>query len=119
MEVLAAIVLLTVGVIALSNAMAGLARAENVMVDSDKVNRLAKQKLDELVASGDFSTTSGSFDQPSDNFDWTLTQSDTGVTDLTGYSVKVKDHTGNVAREGYAETLVYLSTQTTTGAATQ
>ncbi|MES1227942.1 MAG: prepilin-type N-terminal cleavage/methylation domain-containing protein [Armatimonadota bacterium] len=118
-EVLVALALLAVGVVALSRGLGGLAKAENMMLDAEKTNRLARAKLEEIVAIGDFSQTSGQFDSPNDDFDFSLTQYDTGVTDLTGYQLTVTDRTGKSLRDGFAQTLVYASSQTTTGATTQ
>lgn len=114
-EAVVALALLTGGIIFMSRAVGSLARAEAKMTDAEKVNRLAKQKLDEIVAVGDFTTTSGEFDAPDDKFRWELVSADTGVTGLTGYELKVTDSTGASFSDGWARTLVYAANTTTTG----
>ena len=112
-----ALALLAIGVVALSRGMASLARAENIMFDAENANRLAREKLNEIVAVGDFTQLTGPFDGKYVDFDWTLTQVDTGVTDLNGYRIQVKDRTGKSHRDGWAETMVYAATTATTGGA--
>lgn len=115
LEAVVALALLTGGIIFMAQATHALARAEAKMTDAEKVNRLAKEKLDEIVALGDFTTTSGEFDAPEDKFRWQLSSADTGVTGLTGYELKVTDSTGQSFSDGWARTLVYAANTTTTG----
>jgi len=119
LEAVVALALLTGGIIVMSQAIHALTRAEAKMEDASKVNRLAKEKLSEIVAVGDFTTTSGEFDAPNQDFRWELATADTGVTGLTGYELTVKDSTGNSYSDGWARTLVYAANTSTPGATTQ
>lgn len=107
-EAIVAVMLLGVGVAALSHGLASFARTENILRDSEKVNRLARQKLDELVATGEWqSTAEGTCESPFADFEWALDVTDTGVTDLRGLGLTVTDRTGKSFRTGWAETLLY------------
>jgi type II secretory pathway pseudopilin PulG len=107
-EALVALALLALGVTALAKGMSAVARSENILRDAELGNRLARQKLDELTATGEWqSAETGAFEAPYSDYDWRLTISDTGVTDLRGLSLTVTDRTGKAFRGGWAETLLY------------
>lgn len=105
-EVLVATILVAVGVSALIGALTAFTRTEFQLKDRDLQSRITHEKLDELIATGDYeSQTSGGFDQPElQDFTWRIEELPTdiaGATDvrITVSSAKLGDTT--------AETIVF------------
>ncbi len=113
-EVVIATVLMVVGVSALIRGLGGLDKAEAALLEKDMVTRLAHQKLDEILATGEWqNSTGGTFDEPYDKFQWTLENVATGVDNLNGLRLTVTDSTRSDGRRGVAETLQFVPPTTT------
>jgi Tfp pilus assembly protein PilV len=118
-EVLASVVVLLVGITAGVAALSGMSATEVRMRDSEKVNRLATQKLDEILALGNVESadTDGNFEDYNEpNYAWTLEVIPTGTENLTAVRVTVKASTNPEQKaEAEAASLIFVP-PTTTGA---
>lgn len=112
-EVLVALFLLGVGIIACMGALTGMERAEIFVQQRDRLSRLAHDKLDELLATeGWRDEAGGSFDDPRlSDVTWTATSEETGTENVLVVRVTVVKGT----QETNAETLVYEVPETTGG----
>lgn len=112
-EVLVALFLLGVGIVACMGALTGLERAEIFVQQRDRLSRLAHDKLDELLATeGWRDEAGGSFDDPRlSDVTWTATSEETGTENVVAVRVTVIKGT----QETHAETLVYEIPETTGG----
>jgi type II secretion system protein I len=121
-EALVAVALLTGGIVAVLGSLGAMARTEARFRDQEQMQRLAVQKLDELVATIDVgaASESGDFkDQGEDRFVWSSDVGVTGVENLTAVTVTVR-HTGSSetgSPDAKVTSLVYLPPATDTGAA--
>lgn len=90
-EVLVAILVLAIGITGLVGSIAGLTRAESAIAQRDLIDRIAHEKLDELVATGTWqSQAGGSFDDPRyDDYTWSIEEINVGVTNLIGLELTV------------------------------
>lgn len=110
-EVLVATFIIGVAVTSMLSALTGLDRAELRVQDRDWIDRLAHEKLDELVATQTFLTESGGeFTDPEDaGASWAVEDEPTGIDGLSSVRVTV---TGPRNLVSIAETLVYTSPET-------
>lgn len=90
-EVLMAVFVLAVGVTGLVGAISGLARAESRIAERDLIDRIAHEKLGELIATQAWQTEAGgSFDDPRyDDYTWTVEEANVGIENLTGITFTV------------------------------
>ncbi|ARU40623.1 hypothetical protein CCB80_05500 [Armatimonadetes bacterium Uphvl-Ar1] len=90
-EVLVAAVLLAVGITALVGAISGLMRAERAVAEKDFIDRIAHEKLQELIATQAWqSEAGGTFDDERlRDYTWSLQESNVGVENLTGLTLTV------------------------------
>jgi len=91
-EVLAAVVLLGVGIVAVLSALSSLTGAEARMRETERMLRLAQTKYDELVATSEQlnSPQSGNFEEQGEpNFTWSSEVEPTGVENLDAITVTV------------------------------
>lgn len=119
-EVLGAAVVLAVGIAGATGALAAMSNTEIRLRESEKMNRLAIQKMDELLALGNIETadTSGNFqDYNEPNYTWQLEVSPTGEEGLNAVRVIVEnDRDSDRQPRGEVSTVVFTpSTSTTTG----
>ncbi|AIE87568.1 type IV pilus modification PilV family protein [Fimbriimonas ginsengisoli] len=120
-EALVAVALLTGGIVAVLGALASMTRTESRFRDQDQMQRLAMQKLDELVSTSDNITApqNGDFkDRDDDRFVWSSEEAPSGVENLDAITVTVR-YAGNPAKnapESVVSTLLYVPPTNTTGA---
>jgi prepilin-type N-terminal cleavage/methylation domain-containing protein len=90
-EVLVAAVLLAVGITALVGAISGLMRAERAVAEKDFIDRIAHEKLQELIATQAWqSEAGGTFDDERlRDYTWSLQETNVGVENLTGLTLTV------------------------------
>ncbi len=90
-EVLMAVFVLAVGVTGLVGAISGLIRAESRISERDLIDRIAHEKLDELVATQAWQTEAGgSFDDPRySDYTWSIEEENVGIENLTGLTFTV------------------------------
>lgn len=111
-EVLVAIVLVAVGVTGTLSALSAMAQSKTRVQQSQLMQKLAEDKLAEVIATGDAfnGAASGSFeDQGAADITWSSQDDTTGVENLDAITVTVKK--GD--REVSASTLFYRAPATT------
>ena len=119
-EAIASMGILTIGIVAVMGGLGAMSRAESRIRQVEKMTSLAQHKYDELVAtstslngsqSGDFS------DQNLQNYNWSATIDQTGVTNLVAVTVTVTSTTdsGPSSPTGHVSGLMYQPPTTTTG----
>jgi type II secretory pathway pseudopilin PulG len=109
-EALAAVALLAVGIVASLSALGAMTRAEGGMRESERMQRLADQKLQELIATGDWQfLTEGDFSEQAENrYLWTSTLEPSGVENMEVLSVTIT-RANRRDDEGYQATqLLYI-----------
>lgn len=113
-ELLVAISLTAIGIVAMVGALSGMTRAQSALEDQERVYRLAEEKYDELVATGAWEIESeGEFDGANaGEYSWSLEVVDTGVESLSGLRLTVSPVSGN-RRSAVIEGLVLTPPQTT------
>jgi prepilin-type N-terminal cleavage/methylation domain-containing protein len=90
-EVLMAVFVLAVGITGLVGAISGLTRAESRIAERDLIDRIAHEKLDELVATQTWqSEAGGGFDDPRfSDYTWSIEEENVGIENLTGLTLTV------------------------------
>lgn len=119
---MAAVLILSVGIVAVYGGMNSLTRAEARARDQDLVQRLADEKYEELISTEpDLSAPqSGNFDDRNLSFTWEMESTPSGIESLQSITVRVEPRNGNSqAPTGIASGLVYVPPTTTTTGATQ
>ena len=120
-EALAATALLAGGIAVVMGSLGALTKVESRFRDEDRMERLAVQKLDDLVATIDTGASSqnGDFkDQGENRYIWSSDVEPSGVENLTAVTVTVhgandRSETGPAAK---VTTLVYQAPTDTAGA---
>ena len=117
-EVLVAVVLVMIGVVALVGALAAYTRTETAILSRDLQSKLAHEKLDEMVATEGYLTAAGgSFDDTRyKDYSWTVSETPVGIEGLTLVSVTV---TSSKLGEVKAETITFDTTAVVETEATQ
>ncbi len=118
-EAMAAVVLLGIGIVGAMGANAQVIQNESRARQTERLQSLARQKLAELVATGQATTsTNGDFtDQQEPNVTWNLEVNTSGITNLNAVTLTVQK--AGTTGEYRLDTLVYVAPlTTTTGAAT-
>jgi type II secretion system protein I len=111
-EVLVAIVLVAVGVTGTLGALSAMAQSKVRLQQSQLMQKLANDKLAEVIATGDAfnGAASGTFDSAgAENMTWSSEDASTGVENLDAITVTVKKDD----REVSASTLYYRAPATT------
>lgn len=112
-EALVALVLAGGGIAALVSSMGVMQRSEARILLAEKMQRLAVEKLDEIVATQDTNAQSGDFQDRGENgFSWTVTDDTTSVENLEKITVQVKKD-GDETAVQTVETLIYRPPATT------
>ncbi|HWA83951.1 MAG TPA: prepilin-type N-terminal cleavage/methylation domain-containing protein [Fimbriimonadaceae bacterium] len=118
-EAMVSTVLVTVGLIAMIGAFSNLTRNQNIVVQGERMQRLAIDKYQELVATEALQTQAlnGDFsDRGEDNYLWEASVGETGTQNLTALTVTVtlRDSTDD-KEKAVVNGVVYQQPQTTTG----
>ncbi len=94
------------GVAGVMGALGSITRTDAIARDSERLQRLAFEKLDELLATGEYATnTEGDFtDRGQSKVAWKVETNTTGIENLGTVTVTVTSPQG---RKEEAETLVY------------
>jgi len=120
-EALVATVVLAIGVVGVMGGYGAILNAERRLHESEQMQRLAHQKLDELVATGVATQggQSGDFsDQDLPDIKWTVSSDTTSVANLNAISVTVTKGSGQDAPKSEARTLLYIAPTTASTGAT-
>lgn len=97
-EALAATVLTGLGVAAAVQGLASLTHAQAIVVERERMNRLAVMKLDELIATGQLTNVGGTFEEMGETrYYWESSVATTGVENLTQLIITVR-LADNIAR---------------------
>ena len=116
---MAAVVLLGIGIVASMGANAQVIRTEDNARRTERMQRLAQDKLAELVATGQASaSTQGDFaDQNQPAVTWSLEVNSSGITNLNSVTLTIQ---ADGSTKGYRlDTVLFVppaTTSTTTGA---
>jgi type II secretory pathway pseudopilin PulG len=112
-EALVAVALVGGGIASVVTALGATDRTEAKVLGAERLQRLAQQKLDEIVATEDYNTTSGDFsDEGANGFEWTMTDDPSGVENLDTITVTV-DKSNGTGGSQTVSTLVYRSPAST------
>lgn len=113
MEALIGIVLAGVGISALVSALGYAEKAESVALDAERMQTLARAKLDETLAIQDFTQTSGDFsDRGQEQYTWEMLSESTSVGGISVVKVTVRNSVNGRSQE--VETLFYQNPEATT-----
>jgi hypothetical protein len=91
-EAIAAIALVTVGVVSSMSALAVMAKTDRLILEREQMQRLAVRKYDEIIATGQIDTAelSGDFtEQNIDGFEWNATMEPSGEENLEVLTITV------------------------------
>ena len=121
-EVLVAVALTGIGIASVISAIGAMTKSQTRMLQTSRMQRLATEKFEEIVAIQDFTTPSGDFTDRNDNaYTWEMTtspvsiQSSNSTQNLVSLSVTVHPSSDTDAKDGMTVTgLVYQQPQTTT-----
>ena len=115
LEAMAAVVLLGIGVVAAMGANAQIIRNEDRARRIEQMQRLAQEKLAELIATGQATaSTNGDFtDQNVSGMTWSLEINTSGITDLNSATLTVQGN-GTTDDTYRLDTLLYVPPTTTT-----
>lgn len=113
-EVVVAAFMLAVGIAGLMGALAGLSHAEIKVAERDIIYRIAKEKLDELIATEAWkSEAGGTFeDARLNDYTWSVQEVNVGIENVTGLTVTVNS---SGKGEAVVSTLVFEPPQSTGG----
>ncbi len=115
MEALVSSALIAIGVVAVLQALMGIARNDNQQMESERMQRLAAQKLDELVATGQLvnGEIEGDFaDENEPNYTWVASVGATGISNLNSLTIKVSRQTSQRTYSTSLQTLQYVPSET-------
>ncbi|MEQ1823753.1 MAG: prepilin-type N-terminal cleavage/methylation domain-containing protein [Fimbriimonadaceae bacterium] len=114
-EALVSIALAGIGIASVVGAMGAMTKTEANAIEKEKMQRLAVDKYEELVATNDYdSVTTGDFeDRGEPDFAWSAEVQTTGVEGLDQLQLTVRRSTGREAEISITG-LVYAPTQSTT-----
>jgi type II secretory pathway pseudopilin PulG len=118
-EALAAATLAGVGITACMSALGAVAHEQALCKEKDVVQRLARQKYDELISTNQqaLASQSGDFtDRNMPDYTWNLDVENSQVSNLDTVTVTVqKQNPGSKDPVGTIEGMVYVSPNTATG----
>jgi prepilin-type N-terminal cleavage/methylation domain-containing protein len=108
-EALVSIALTGIGVAAVMGAIGSMTNAQTRLLDRERMQLLAVEKFDELVATGDFDfDSSGDFvDRGEDRYEWTSTVATTGIENLSHLRVVVRPQQDQAQLEVEVSGLVF------------
>lgn len=90
-EALAATVLTGIGVVAAVQGLASLTLSQAIVVERERMNRLAIMKLEELISTGQVTNVGGTFEEMGDSrYYWESSVGTTGVENLSQLIVTVR-----------------------------
>lgn len=118
-EALASVALLAVGVVAAMSALSSMTRGEARLLEGERMQRLADEKLAEMVATGDFEfETQGNFeDRNESRYSWTASLEPSGVENVDIFRVEVVRANEDSGTGYTASQLVFIRPTTTQGGA--
>lgn len=117
-EALVSLVLAGGGIAALVSSIGATERAEARALQSEKMQRLAYTKLEEILASRDFVSQGGDFnDRGESDFEWNLEQNTTSVENLTQLTVSVTKTTDSSVKQTLSTLVFDPPTATANGGA--
>lgn len=117
-EAMVSAVVLAVGISAVVATLGQMARARGRALETERMQSLAFDKYDELMATGDFSTPSlsGDFqDHNESRYTWRAELLQTGTTNLESFTVYVDSAAGGLDKTVKVIGLVYVPPTTGTG----
>ncbi|HZH97617.1 MAG TPA: prepilin-type N-terminal cleavage/methylation domain-containing protein [Fimbriimonadaceae bacterium] len=107
-EALVAVALTAIGVVAVLQGMAALTKAEAMMIEKERMQKLALDKYNEIAGTSDRLTTTGDFSDRNENrYSWSATVEPTGVESLDQLTVTVSLTGTNREREETVSGLIY------------
>lgn len=114
-EALISAVLCGIAVAALVGALGGMQRTEARLIEAERLENAARDKYDEIIATADYTTLDGNFEDRGLPYSWTATVETTGVENLESLRVTVTHTVGERTAERSVEGLVYRPPQNTGG----
>jgi type II secretion system protein I len=117
-EALASVALLAVGIVAAVGTLGRMAHSEALLQEKERMARLADEKLQELIGTGDFQTvTSGDFQERGESrYLWSAALEPTGVENLEVVTVTVARQDERGELESVASQLIFIPPVATGGA---
>lgn len=91
-EVMVAVALISLGITVGLGAIAAMGRTEGLVLERERMQRLAVGKLDELIATGDYETVAqGDFqEQGEPGYEWSIETEPSGIENLDAVTVTVQ-----------------------------
>ncbi|MFZ4508339.1 MAG: prepilin-type N-terminal cleavage/methylation domain-containing protein [Fimbriimonas sp.] len=117
-EVVVSLLLLGVGIVGVLGGLSAITQSESRLEDRETMDRLAIDKLEELLATGDVdsATLSGDFSDRAENrFTWSATVQPTGIQDLEYVQVTIARRSNDQVTRS-VEKVFYRPPETTAGA---
>jgi prepilin-type N-terminal cleavage/methylation domain-containing protein len=117
-EALVSMVIVGIAIVGCLSTLSAMTRSEDRSLMTEKMHRLASEKLDEIIATEDFVNTSlsGNFDDRGETgFSWQVEVEPTGESNLDAVSVTITKESGSKAEPIKAIALVYIPESTTSG----
>jgi len=121
LEAMVASILLAIGISGVMAALGAMTSARGRIIESERMQRLAVDKYDELVGTGAYSTPSltGDFtDRNETRYTWRAELQDTGTTNLESFTVYVDPVAGRDAKTIQVTGLVFVPPTTGSGSST-
>ena len=118
-EALVSVVILGVGITGVTGALGEMTRARGRAMETERMQRLAFDKYDELIATVQYTTPSLSGDFTDRNeyrYTWHAELLETGTTNLESFAVYVDSAAGGTTKTVKVTGLVYVQPTTGTGA---
>ncbi len=116
-EALVSIAIAGIGIAAAVGAMGSMSKAEANALEKERMQRMAFDKYEELVATNDYnSVTSGDFaDRGETDYEWEAEIETTGVEGLDQLKLTVRRSTGRESELAITGLIYATQTSTTTG----
>jgi len=111
-EVLVAVLMTGLAVAGLVSTLGSMSKSEARALERERVQSLAQDKIDEVMAVGTFDQTEGDFeDLGVSGYSWTMTLDTTQLPDVDSVTVSVTKDTDSTMKQTLS-TLVYRPTTT-------
>lgn len=115
-EALVSMVVVGIALVGCISALSAMTRSEDRALMTEKMNRLAGEKFDEIIATEDYINTSlsGNFDDRGESgFTWQVEVNPTSESNLDSVTVTVSKESGSVAQPVTITGLMYVPETTT------
>lgn len=120
-EAMVSVIVVAIAVVGAITALSAMTRSEDRALTTEKMQRLASEKYDEIISTEDYINTSlsGNFDDRNESgYSWQVDVATTDETNLDSITVTVTKDSGSQAQPVKVVGLVYVPESTTSGSST-